>query len=390
MKKKVLILNPYLPTLGGGEKHMGYLCKFIEEYYDAVEIDILVHNYNNIDVHSADYPELSELEARFDLKLEKTNLLKVNLTKPGNLREHFQNKRLIENMTSKYDLFINFMYQSKHIGKAKKNLYSCMFPAKRFQFDELPKKIMGRYLDFRYKNSYDYFMTNSEFTNHWQESIWHTRHKNKIIYPPVFFTEALRDREFNQKKNIILSVGRFFVGAHNKKQDELVDFYIENSSRLKGWEFHLVGALSNYPEDIEYVEKIKSRIEGYPIYLHLNAPLSELETLYREAKIFWHATGYNEKDDLFPEKMEHFGITTVEAMSYGVIPVVIRKGGQPEIVKEGVSGYLWDSKEECIQKTIDLFDDNLRIQLTEKAFERSQKFSIDNFYKQTKEVFDAL
>jgi len=28
---KVLILNPYLPTLGGGEKHMGYLCQFIEE-----------------------------------------------------------------------------------------------------------------------------------------------------------------------------------------------------------------------------------------------------------------------------------------------------------------------------------------------------------------------
>lgn len=30
--KKVLVLNPYLPTMGGGEKHMGYLCKFIEDY----------------------------------------------------------------------------------------------------------------------------------------------------------------------------------------------------------------------------------------------------------------------------------------------------------------------------------------------------------------------
>ena len=30
--KKVLVLNPYIPTLGGGEKHMGYMCQFIEKY----------------------------------------------------------------------------------------------------------------------------------------------------------------------------------------------------------------------------------------------------------------------------------------------------------------------------------------------------------------------
>jgi len=40
--------------------------------------------------------------------------------------------------------------------------------------------------------------------------------------------------------------------------------------------------------------------------------------------------------------MEHFGIVTVEAMAAGAVPVVVRRGGQPEIVEHGVSGYLWD------------------------------------------------
>ena len=44
-RKKVAILNPYVATRGGGEKHMGYLCQFMEEYYNYdVDIDILVYS----------------------------------------------------------------------------------------------------------------------------------------------------------------------------------------------------------------------------------------------------------------------------------------------------------------------------------------------------------
>ena len=30
--KKICVLNPYIPTLGGGEKHMGHLIQFMEDY----------------------------------------------------------------------------------------------------------------------------------------------------------------------------------------------------------------------------------------------------------------------------------------------------------------------------------------------------------------------
>ena len=59
--------------------------------------------------------------------------------------------------------------------------------------------------------------------------------------------------------------------------------------------------------------------------------------------------------------MEHFGITTVEAMAAGCVPVVINKAGQREIVEDGVSGFLWNTWGELKDRTQLLAEDgNLR------------------------------
>lgn len=370
---------------------MGYYCKFIEHYYKDVEIDILVHNYNNIDIHSPDYPDITELDKRFGIKLEKTRLRKLDLNSPISLKEHFINKRIIEKITKEYDLFLNFMFLSKHVGKAKKNLYSCMFPSQKYQFNKFPQNIITWFLDMEFKRSYNYFITNSKFTNHWQRHFWKTDAQNVTVYPPVFWENELKEIDFDQKENMIISVGRFFVGAHNKKQDVLVDFFINNIEKFSGWKFCLVGALSNNPIDIEYVEKIRNKINDYPIELYINTDLNNVETLYSKAKIFWHGTGFREESDKFPEKMEHFGITTVEAMSNGVVPIVINKGGQTEIVNHSEDGYLWDSEEELLAYTMELISDSSRrIEMANKSVARAKDFSVEMFYEKNKEIFDAI
>ena len=58
---KVAVLNPYVPTLGGGEKHMGYLCQFIEEYLKNVKIDIIVCDYNEINVYDENYVTIDDI-----------------------------------------------------------------------------------------------------------------------------------------------------------------------------------------------------------------------------------------------------------------------------------------------------------------------------------------
>ena len=103
---KILILNAYLPTLGGGEKHMGYLCQFLERYYDyKVDIDILVFNYENENVFSPDYVTIEKLERQFKLDLKKTKIRKLDINVPKTVRESSKNRRTVENITKEYDLF---------------------------------------------------------------------------------------------------------------------------------------------------------------------------------------------------------------------------------------------------------------------------------------------
>ena len=396
--KKVLVINPYLPTMGGGEKHMGYLCKFLEEYYDNdVKIDILVHNYNNIDINDDNYVGIDDLNSRFGLDLNNTYIRKLDLEKANKrIKQAVNNKNIIENITKEYDLFINFMFSSKHIGKAKMNIYSCMFPPKPFYKEiqgNMLKKIAAKYFDFRFYNSYQKFISNSYFTNHWLGEYWKNSNKNTVIYPPVFSKNEIYGRyDESKKENIIISVGRFFVGAHSKKQLEMVQMFLNNKEKFKDYEYHLVGAVSNSEEDIAYLNKIKElSCEADNIYIHENFPFNDLMKLYAKAKIFWHGTGYGENENLNPEKMEHFGITTVEAMSYGVVPIVINKGGQQETVKEEVNGYRWNDEEECIEKTLKVINNNeKRVSMANICIEEAENYSIDSFFEANRRLFNEL
>lgn len=391
-ERKVLVLNPYLPTLGGGEKHMGYLCQFIEEYWENVTIDILVHDYNEVDIHADDYVTIEKINKQFDLSLKHTNIRRLDLVKGGGIRNNLKNKKMVEDITKEYDLFVNFMFLSKHIGKAKVNLYECMFPPKRFavELHGFMKKLGGRVLDYLFYRSYDVYISNSFYTNHWLSTFWKNTDKNTTIYPPVFWKKEIVGRyDEKKKKNIIISVGRFFVAAHSKKQLELVKIFVNHQDVFSGYEYHLVGAVSNLPRDVEYLNEIKriaSTVNN--VFVHENYPYGKLIDLYAQAKIFWHATGYMVDENKEPEKMEHFGITTVEAMSFGAVPVVINKGGQKETVAPGENGYLWDTEEECVEQTRKLIeDDHLRREMAENSAERANSYSIDEFYEANRRLF---
>lgn len=397
--KRVLVLNPYIPTLGGGEKHMGYLCQFIEEYYNYdVSIEILVHNYHEENVFSDDYVTIDKINKTFGLNLQKTSIKKHELSQASDKLRFLKNKLEIERISKGYDIFINFMFFSKHCGKAKTNIYQCMFPPKRFvaeiAADKKIQKLLLKYFDARFYSSYDKFISNSQFTNHWLGTFWKNTDKNTVIYPPVFSKDDVLDNRYdeNVKKNIIISVGRFFVADHSKRQLDMVRFFVNNQDVFSEYEYHLVGNVSTLPADIEYLDQIKelaSKVNN--VYIHERMLYADLMDLYKQAKIFWHATGYGINENLEPHKMEHFGITTVEAMSFGAVPVVINKGGQKETVEEGVNGFRWNDEEECVSKTKKLIEDNnLRIEMAKVSVARAKNYSIDEFYNQNRKVFHEL
>ncbi len=391
--KRIAVLNPYLPLLGGGEKYMGHVCQFLEGRYPDAHIDIVVDDHHHEPVG---HDGIDDLNKRFGLDLKRTTSRKIRLEEESSEREWLKNQSAVARVTREYDIFINNMFLSRHAGKAKKNVYICMFPPRplaKENHDGTPvAKTTSHIIDRMFVRSYDKVITISNFADRWTKE-YLKGIRDSVVVPPPGLSEkgAQNNYEENRKEDRILGVGRFFVGAHNKKQLEMVQLYLSSRGKLNEYELHLVGSLAGNKRDIAYVDKIKAMIKNEKVFLHINAPFGLLTDMYRKAKIFWHATGFNEDANGTPEKMEHFGIATVEAMGYGAVPVAIHEGAQPEIVQDGESGFLWGSESDWIGQTVRLIQDQaLRVRLANAASLRSREFSIERFYESLRAVFDTI
>lgn len=226
-----------------------------------------------------------------------------------------------------------------------------------------------------YIDTYSMLWANSEFTRRWIRSYWNR--DSQVLYPLVNTGEY----HPGVKRCQILNVGRFFAGQHNKKHAVMVGAFKELvDGGLRGWELHLAGGRTPGEEHAAYLEHIVQSAAGYPIVIHPDLPGQQLADLYAGSALYWHASGYAEDEKTDPDKFEHFGITTVEAMAAGCIPVVIGKGGQPEIVENGVSGYLWHTLDELKSATLRLVESpQLREQMSLAALSRSKMYDKDHF-----------
>ncbi|MFL6200258.1 MAG: glycosyltransferase family 4 protein [Thermoanaerobaculia bacterium] len=217
-------------------------------------------------------------------------------------------------------------------------------------------------------------VANSAFTARWIERRW--GRPARVLHPPVF---PIPPRD---KRPWIVAVGRFTGGGRSKRQVEMIEVF--RAADLAGWELHLVGTA----QDPEYVRRATAAAVGLPVVFHLDASRAELEEVCGAASLFWHFTGMGEDPEASPERMEHFGIATAEAMSAGAVPVVVARGGQPEIV--GDAGVLWETLEECAEATRKLCGDGaLRAKLGEAARRRAAAFAFPRFAERARELFAA-
>lgn len=106
--------------------------------------------------------------------------------------------------------------------------------------------------------------------------------------------------------------------------------------------------------DAEYLNELKNLAKGLPVKILVNVSRKELIEQLSKARIYWHAMGYESKN---PQDQEHFGISVVEAMASGCVPVVVNKGGLKEIVG-GKYGEVWESVDELVNKTLEVIKNN--------------------------------
>lgn len=253
--------------------------------------------------------------------------------------------------------------------------------------EQLPWTLTDR-RDLSFLDSYQCVMANSEFTRSWIRRFW--KRDAEVLFPPVRVGE-LHSQE--PKRPVILTVGRFFAPEmrHAKRQMEMVKTFADlvRSSDLNGWEFHLVGGCE--PAQRPYLDEVMAMAEDMPsVHFHVNAPRSVVNDLLTSASIFWSATGLGQKTRRRPWTMEHFGITTVEAMAGGCVPVVFDGGGHREIVRDGVDGFLWSSLSERCDGTMRIVhDESLRSRLSDAARIRAEAFSDEAFAGRWREIAAA-
>lgn len=352
MKKfKIGLYSPYLDTLGGGEKYMLSIAEVLSK---ESSVDFI------LDSHLASQ-DIEKLRDKAKL-LHELDLSNINFIKGPFGKNSSFISRLI--FLANYDYFIYLTDGSVFYSTAKNNLIHFQVP-----FNNESKSLWSQLKLSTFKKA----IFNSLFTKKIVEKTWAIN--GVVVYPPV----SIEKLKVLEKKKQILSVGRFFGYLKDKKHEFMIDAFkkLYKQQKLADWSFHLVGAASD--GDSSYIKELEKQASGYPIFLHPNMSRQNLIKLYGESSIYWHASGFGETD---PTKMEHFGISTVEAMASGCVPVVIKKGGQLEIVEEGISGLFWESEDELKNKTISLIEDSKQLSLiSKKAVERSKEFSKEKFEK---------
>lgn len=350
---KIAIYSPYLDSFGGGERYMMTIAECLS---DKNKIDVLLDN------HLFEIENLKiNLSKRLNLNLNNINFIKAPV---GRGSSFFQRIKFLRN----YDFLFYLTDGSIFYSTAKNSILHFQVPFE----NTVAKNIWGR----KKLKSWKLAIYNSKFTKDIVEKTWNLQ--GEVIYPPV----AVEEFKSLKKEKIILSVGRFVSFSKVKKHELMIDEFKQMEKEgLEGWSLHLAGGIEG---DKKYLEELKLKAKGAAIFFHPDINFEKLQSLYGLASIYWHAMGFGEVD---PKKQEHFGITTVEAMAAGCVPIVINLGGQPEIVENGKSGYLWSTTEELKEKTRNLINDlKLLKNLSQEAISRSKLFGKEKFSQNIKEI----
>lgn len=348
---KIGIFDPYLDDNGGGERYMMTIAQTLSKVH---EVEVFWDN-------NEDFQNIKE---RFSLDLSDVKLSE-NIFKFPFIKKQKASKA--------YDVII-FLSDGSIPVLSSKKLYLHM------QQPMFTKLSLKEKLKLKRVES---IFCNSRFTKEFIEKNYKV--KCDLLYPPVSVVG-----NDSGKENIIFHVGRFRVmnvsKIDYKKQQVMIDVFKKMVDKgLKDWKFILAISLPD-DKDIRFLEMKESAI-GYPIEFLINSSNEKLWSVGKASKIYWHATGFGEDLDKNPHFAEHFGISTVEAMGAGIVPVVINAGGQKEIVTDGENGFLWDTLDEFSKKTLKLInDEKLLKKMSENAYDRAKDFGGEKFEKRVLEI----
>jgi glycosyltransferase involved in cell wall biosynthesis len=219
-------------------------------------------------------------------------------------------------------------------------------------------------------------LTNSSYIHH--EIQRYLNVQSLVVYPPVDSERYSLLSQNKRRDNIVLTIGRFDEAKNLRILPEL-------ARRIKEATFVVLGSagansgryINNLLSETEQLG-VRNRVSILP-----NAKEEDKVNLLSRAKIYLHTM-----------RFEHFGISIVEAMSAGLVPVVHRSGG-PWIdilgAKEGAYGYTYESVDEAVLVIANLLEnEKLRMKVSKRAVERARSFDSRVFKKNMVRIVRSL
>jgi glycosyltransferase involved in cell wall biosynthesis len=376
----VNILHINLNARGGSERLALAVIRALKEDTD-MDINIDLTTLQKLDVH--------KIEETYG----ETGLMAVCNINRVNIIPSIENVQL----KKKYDLIINthgdmFPFSQKDFSKDNAITY-CHFPLAKYLIDveneEYARLIYGQRFSeiVEYKkhlhsarNAYidmirnSTVLTNSEYSS---RAIYKTfTIDSSVLSPPVdvdLFRKAVLFSSMNKRDDTILVISRF----HPSKK-------IENAIRLAellkhkgiGRSMKIVGNLS--PNMIGYYSYLRQMVQDQDlsdyVTFHVNVSFNKLLSLMSESKVYFH-----------PLPGEPFGISTVEAMSAGLIPVVPDLGGHTEFVPLRYQFCTFIEAMESVAVAMDAsFSERIRIS------DSVRRFSTSNFIRRFQQIVKKL
>jgi glycosyltransferase involved in cell wall biosynthesis len=194
-----------------------------------------------------------------------------------------------------------------------------------------------------------------------------------VVYPPVD-VERFRQNPDGDRENLVVSVSRIRRG----KQLESV---IRVARLVEDGEFIILGLADQASKDsLESLMKT-IRYMGLEdrVKFLINQPFKRFKSVLSRAKVYLHT-----------QPMEAFGISVVEAMASGCVPVVPRLGGPWRDIlelKNGCYGLGYSSLEEASERIRMLLkDEESRKKISLRARLRAKDFNAPNFEDRIKRI----
>jgi glycosyltransferase involved in cell wall biosynthesis len=354
----------------------------------------------SFDLTTAENPSLSQLEKSYGpnsiyaiKRVRKLN--RLDLTSSTSFNGNYD---LIINTHG--DLLPYFPAQDVYHHYSKKNYITyCHFPlvpyfveTKDKIYSELLKKLSSfpnlntnqSLLQQLVKSYYNMMnsslvLTNSEYSRRVIQKLFGV--DAAVVYPPVdveifrskvltpIRAKPLRDK----RKDQILVISRF--NPTKKIENALRVAKLLNQHRI-GNRMKIVGNLTK--EYLDYYNYLKEVVKIYDLMdyvnFEVNVPFNKLISLMQESKVYFHTL-----------PGEPFGISTVEAMSAGLVPIVPDFGGHIEFVPDKYQFHTFGEAVQAISDGLEApFSE--RISLSNSVM----KFSTSNYIAQFQGILNHM